>query len=98
MIVLIGAVCGLLGCLPPGFLLERVLKGRTRVQVARGIASILVSFGFMSAALVAVRAAQRDKVLVFGVAMMAAFLLFWGVEALRIWLAIRASEDSEGRN
>lgn len=97
LIVIGGAVCGIAGSIPPAVLLEGVLKRGMRVKVAHGLASILVSFAFMSAVLVAIRMVARSEILTFGVAMMASFILFWGVEALRAW-AVRDGRGSEGRN
>ncbi|WP_417572588.1 hypothetical protein [Paratractidigestivibacter faecalis] len=49
--------------------------------------SILTSFLMLSLALLAVRVLAAEKVLPFGCAMVAAFLLFWAVEAVRGWMA-----------
>lgn len=83
--MLAGAVCGLIGCAFPAFLFEGALKEGTRVNMAAGIASILSSFLLLSLALLAVYAAASESVLVFGCAMVASFLLFWAVEAIRAW-------------
>lgn len=93
-----GAACGIAGSIPPAVLLERVLKRGMRVKVAHGLASILVSFAFMSAALAVVRMVARSEILTFGVGMMASFLLLWGVEALRAWVVRDGDRGSKGRN
>ena len=85
--VMAGVLCGLVGCAAPGFLFERALKKGKRVSVGLGVASILVSFLMLSLALLAVRVLAAEKVLPFGCAMVAAFLLFWAVEAVRGWMA-----------
>ena len=66
---------------------ERALKKGKRVSVGLGVASILASFLMLSLALLAVRVLAAEKVLPFGCAMVAAFLLFWAVEAVRGWMA-----------
>lgn len=98
VVIMEGAACGLVGSIPPAILFEGVLKRGMRVKVARGLASILASFAFMSAALAVVRMVARDAVLVFGVAMMATFVLFWGAEALRAWAIGNEGPGSKGRN
>lgn len=82
-----GILCGLIGCAAPGFLFERALKKGTRVSVSLGAVSILASFLLLSLALVVVRVVAAEKLLPFGCAMVAAFLLFWAVEAVRGWMA-----------
>lgn len=98
VVIVGGAACGVVGGIPPAILFEGVLKRGMRVRVARGVASILVSFAAMSVALVAVRMVARSETLAFGTAMTSAFLLFWGVEALRAWAARNDGQGSEGRN
>ena len=68
--------------------------------MATGLASIISSFLLLSLALLAVYAAASQKVLVFGCAMVAAFLLFWAVEAIRARKAAYAAQgpDSKGRD
>lgn len=96
--ILGGAACGLVGSIPAAVLLEGVLKRGMRAKVAHGLAGTLVSFGIMSAALVAVRTVARYETLAFGTAMMTAFLLFWGAEAVRAWVTREGDRGSEGRN
>lgn len=98
IVIVGGVVCALVGSLPPAVLLEGVLKQGMRARVAQGLVSILLSFGFMSVALMLVRMVSKSEILTFGVAMMASFLLFWGVEALRAWVVRRDGQGSEGRN
>ena len=71
----------------PRILFERALKKGKRVSVSLGVVSILASFLMLSLALLAVRILAAEKVLPFGCAMVAAFLLFWAVEAVRGWMA-----------
>ena len=85
--VMAGVLCGLIGCAAPGVLFERALKKGKRVSVSLGVVSILASFLMLSLALLAVRVLAAEKVLPFGCAMVAAFLLFWAVEAVRGWMA-----------
>lgn len=92
--ILAGAACGLVGSIAPSFLYERALKPGTRVSVGMGLASIFVSFMFMTLALLAAYLAAKDEVLAFGCAMVATFLLFWAVEAVRGWRA--ANGGAEG--
>ncbi|WP_418827988.1 hypothetical protein [Paratractidigestivibacter sp.] len=95
-----GAFVGLTGCAFPAFLFERALKEGARVNMAAGLASIFSSFLLLSLALLAVFVAASQKLLVFGCAMVAAFLLFWAVEAIRAWKAACAAQgpDSKGRD
>lgn len=82
-----GVLFGLLGCLAPALLFERALRTGTRVSVGAGIASILASFLVMSCAILAVRLLAGSGFVEFGFSMVASFLLFWGVEAVRAWRA-----------
>lgn len=85
--ILAGAVCALAGCVFPAYLFELALKGSTKVDVASGLAGILVSFVLLTLAEFAVYLVAAEEVLVFGCAMVATFLIFWSVEALRAWRA-----------
>ena len=64
-----------------------VRSDRLHGPVSLGVVSILASFLMLSLALLAVRVLAAEKVLPFGCAMVAAFLLFWAVEAVRGWMA-----------
>lgn len=83
----VGVVCGVVGCIPSAFLFEEALKQGRRVNVGEGLRSILVSFAMLSFAIVVVWLVDSSAVLWFGCAMIASFLLFWAVEALRGWRA-----------
>lgn len=83
--ILAGSVCGLLGALPSGVLLERALTNRQAPTVADGLVSVMISFLTLSCTIVVVRMISRDDVLVFGVAEALSFLLVWVVEAARAW-------------
>jgi threonine/homoserine/homoserine lactone efflux protein len=92
--IVAGALCGLVGSIAPAFLFEQALKPGTKVNMAAGLASILVSFVLLSMALLAVYVLASEKVLTFGCSMVAAYLLFWAVEAIRAWMA--AQRGSKG--
>lgn len=83
--VVAGVVCGLVGCVPPAYLLEEVMKKGIRVEVATGLASVLISFVMLSAAILVVYLAASEMTLLFGSSMAAAFLVVWAVESLRAW-------------
>ena len=93
--ILAAAACALIGSAFPGFLFERALKGGTRAKVSlsAGMVSIFSSFILMSLAQLAVFCLASEKALVFGCAMVAFFLLFWAVEAVRAWRAANSGPD-----
>lgn len=82
-----GAILGLLGCVAPALLFERALRGGIRVSVGSGLAGILVSFLFLTGALLAAYLASGERLLEFGSSMVVSFLAFWGIEAGRAWRA-----------
>ena len=89
-IVVLGSVLGILGALPSAYLLERALRKDRAVSVAKGLASIMLSFAMLSGAIFAVWLAAREHVFVFGVSVVASFLLVWAVEAWRAWRDVKA--------
>ena len=97
-VMVLGAVMGLLGVLPSGILFELVLTRGKRVGVGAGLASVLVSFAFMSVAARAVRLLKHEHTLVFGGAMACTFLAAWAVEAWRAWRDANApASPGEGK-
>lgn len=93
--ILAGVLCGLVGSFAPAFLFEKALKSGTRVSMSAGIASIMVSFVFLSLALLAVYVLASTEVLAFGCAMVLAYLLFWAVEAVRAWKAAQVAQRAK---
>ncbi len=93
-----GALFGLLGCVAPAALFERALRGNPRVSLASGIAAVGVSFFSLTVVLLVVYTATNAGFLEFGCALVAAFLLFWGIEAIRAWRVAngRSSHRGEG--
>lgn len=83
--VISGALVGLVGCAAPVALFERALRGDGAPSLAAGIASVGVSFVFLTLALSVVYTATVDGLLEFGGSMVASFLLVWAVEAVRGW-------------
>ncbi len=96
--IIAGVLCGLAGSFAPAFLFEKALKPGTRVSMSAGVACIMVSFVFMSLALLAVFTLASTEVFTFGCAMVLSFLLFWAVEAVRAWKAAQAAQRArEGK-
>ncbi len=93
-----GALFGLLGCVAPAALFERALRGNSGVSLATGIAAVGVSFFSLTVVLLVVYTATNAGFLEFGCALVAAFLLFWGIEAIRAWRVAngRSSHRGEG--
>ena len=93
-----GVLFGLLGCVAPAVLFERALRGSRAVSLAAGLAAVTVSFLTLTVVLLVVYTATNAGFLEFGCALVAAFLLFWGVEAIRAWRAAngRAPHRGEG--
>lgn len=85
--VIVGGLVGVVGCVPAAVLFERALKRGAKVSVAAGIASVMVSYLMLLAALLVAYVADSDGFLVFACSMVALFLLFWAVEAVRAWRA-----------
>ena len=83
--IVVGSVLGIVGALPSVFLLELALRNDRRASVPVGLASIMLSFAMLTAAIFAVWLTSREQVLAFGVAEVASFLLLWSVEAWRAW-------------
>ena len=96
--VVAGALFGLLGCVAPAVLFERALRGRPGATLASGLAAVIVSFLTLTVVLLVVYTATNTGFLEFGCALVAAFLLFWGIEAIRAWRAAngRAPHRGEG--
>lgn len=86
-VIVAAIVCGIVGGLPQAFLFEKALKGNKGVNVALGLASVIVSFVMLSLAILVARAVAPGHTLAFGTVTVAAFLVFWGVEAVRAWHA-----------
>jgi len=86
-----GVLCGLAGCALPARLFERALqKSKIRdVSVPDGTIAIIVSFVFMSLCVLVMHATAQEYVLVFGSSSVGAFLVFWGIEAMRAMRAMR---------
>lgn len=89
-IVVLGSVLGIVGALPSAYLLEGALRKDRAVSVAKGLVSIMLSFVMLSGAIFAVWLVAREHVLVFGVSVVASFLLVWAVEAWRAWRGAKA--------
>lgn len=85
--VVSGALFGLMGCVAPAVLFERALRGSRAVSLAAGLAAMGVTFLTLTVVLLVVYTATNTGFLEFGCALVAAFLLFWGVEAIRAWRA-----------
>ena len=85
--VVAGALFGLLGCVAPAALFERALRGSQGVSLASCLAAVIVSFLTLAVVLLVVYTATNTGFLEFGCALVAAFLLFWGIEAARAWRA-----------
>lgn len=94
--VVAGALFGLLGCVAPAVLFERALRGSRAVSLAAGIAAVGVSFLTLTVVLLVVYTATNAGFLEFGCALVAAFLLFWGVEAIRAWRAANGRPPHRG--
>ena len=96
--VVAGVLFGLLGCVAPAVLFERALRGSPGVSLASGIAAVGVSFFSLTVVLLVVYTATNAGFLEFGCALVAAFLLFWGIEAIRAWRVAngRSSYRGEG--
>ena len=80
-------VCGLAGALPQAYLFEKALKGYKDVRVDLGLLSVIVSFVTLTLVLLAVWIVAPARELVFGTVMVSAYLVLWGVEAIRAWRA-----------
>lgn len=84
-VVALGLVVGVLGAVPPAALFEQALKGTRPVSVFAGLASIMVSFAMLAAAVFVVWLVSQANVLLFGAAEAGSFLLVWAAEATRAW-------------
>ena len=96
--VVAGALFGLLGCVAPAALFERALRGSQGVSLASCLAAVIVSFLTLAVVLLVVYTATNAGFLEFGCALVASFLLFWSIEAIRAWRAAngRAPHRGEG--
>lgn len=83
-------VCGIAGAFPQAYLFERALKGYKDVRMDLGLLRVVVSFVSLTLVLLAVWIVAPDRELVFGTVMVSAYLVLWGVEAVRAW---RAAND-----
>lgn len=87
---IVGGLVGVVGCVPAAILFEGALRRGARVSVTAGIASVMVSYLMLLVALLVVYVVADgagDEFLVFACSMVALFLLFWAVEAVRAWRA-----------
>ena len=91
-----GAFFGLLGCLAPALLFERALRGDAQISLAAGIAAVGVSFLTLTVVLLVVYTATNAGFLEFGCAMVGSFLLFWGVESIRVLRAAHKGSRDRG--
>ena len=89
--VIAGALFGLLGCAAPAALFERALRGGAGLSLASGIAAVGASMVSLSVVLLVVYTATGTGFLEFGSSMVASFLLFWVIEAVRGWRAANGS-------
>lgn len=80
-------VCGLAGAFPQAYLFERALKGYKDVRMDLGLLSVVVSFVSLTLVLLVVWIVAPAQELVFGTVMVSAYLVLWGVEAVRAWRA-----------
>ncbi|WP_078687194.1 hypothetical protein [Parafannyhessea umbonata] len=98
--IIVGAVCGLVGCAPTAFLFEVALKRGTtqEASIARGLIAIAVSFTMLSVAVFVVYLVKREATLAFGCAVAVAFLAFWGIESVRACRDATASPRAEGKD
>lgn len=62
------------------------------MNLSLGMVSIFSSFVSLSLAQAAVFCLASEKALTFGCAMVASFLLFWAVEAVRAWKAANSGD------
>ena len=87
--VLAGALAGLAGCVPLAVPFEGALRAGAKVSIAAGMAGVMASFLMMTVALAAAYAVAGAgrPFLAFACSMVALFLLFWAVEAIRAWRA-----------
>lgn len=83
LIVLLGALCGLLGCVPTSYLCKRVLHEGRNDLMGLAAASLFASFVVLSLVLVVVRILAKGWILIFGASLAVAFIAFWSVEAIR---------------
>ena len=60
------------------------------MSLAAGIAAVFASFMTLTVVLLVVYLVTSEHFLEFGTAMVASFLLLWGVEAARAWRAANA--------
>ena len=91
-----GVLFGLLGCVASAVLFERALRGSNAVSLAAGLAAVGASFLTLTVVLLVVYTATHAGFLEFGCALVAAFLLFWGVEAARAWRAANGRPPHRG--
>ena len=94
--VISGALFGLLGCVAPAVVFERALRGSRAVSLTAGLATVGVSFLMLTVVLLVVYTATDAGFLEFGCALVAAFLLFWGTEAIRAWRAANGRPPHRG--
>ncbi|ERI05986.1 hypothetical protein HMPREF9069_00507 [Atopobium sp. oral taxon 810 str. F0209] len=81
----VGAICGIVGALPQAYLFERAIQRREKVSITLGLLSVIVSFCVFELALFFVWVVAPKQELSFGIALVAAYLSLWTVEAVRAW-------------
>lgn len=86
-----GVICGCAGALPQAYLFEGALRGQESVSMARGVLSVLVSFATLTLLLLVVWLVAPEEELVFGGAMVSAYLVLWSIEAVRAWRSANAA-------
>jgi len=84
-VIALGVLAGVVSCVPPVFLLERVLGCGDVPSIGAGLVSVLGSFVVASAAIFAFDAIQGTDTLVFGTSLACAFLAVWAIESVRAW-------------
>lgn len=98
--IVLGAVCGVIGAIPSAVLFERANKRGTNhnVSVGAGLATTLVSFLLLSAAIYVAHLRARAYEAGFGIATVVAFLVVWGVESIRGLRAVQGSASPGGKD
>ena len=94
--IVFGAIFGLMGCIAPAILFERALRGSRAVSLTACLAAMGVTFLTLTVVLLVVYTATNTGFLEFGCALVASFLLFWGVEAIRAWRAANGRPPHRG--
>ena len=83
----LGALTGVVCSLPSAYLFERALREEGQVSLAAGLGSVMFSFLALTVCVAVVYSVSVAVLMEFGCTMVASFLLFWAVEAVRAWRA-----------